>query len=121
MSPNNAVGAGQIIDPRLIDWGEDSRFAGVLVKTLLTAAANPQASVHLVRVPAGGMIGHHQHEHEIETAYVVKGSCTLELNGVTHPFYQGQIVVIAAGVEHAVFNNGVEAVEFLTLFTPPRS
>ncbi len=111
--------ATPIVDATAIEWGEHPRVAGIYVKKLLSADENPLASVNLVKVPEGGVVGHHMHVDQVETVYVLKGQCVLTIGGNEMPFNVGQIVALPAGVEHELRNAGSEPVELITFFTPP--
>ena len=51
----------QVVHAEEIAWTAHPRFSDILIKQMLTAAANPLASVSRVRVPPGGVIGWHRH------------------------------------------------------------
>jgi quercetin dioxygenase-like cupin family protein len=113
------AGSIKIADKEAGDWKEHPRFAGVLMKNLLTAADNPLANVNAVRVPPGRVIGLHLHGQQAETIYVIAGESVLNVAGVDLPFNAGQVAVVPGGVEHWLRNDSVETVELLTIFTPP--
>lgn len=98
---------------------EHPRFRNIWLKTLLTSAENPFASVNVVQVPVGGVIGLHHHPTQIETIYVLAGTSTFTVGGTETPFNSGQIVAVPIGMEHGLRNTGTEQVELLTFFTPP--
>jgi quercetin dioxygenase-like cupin family protein len=108
-----------IVDAMAIEWGEHPRVAGILMKQLLTASDNRLASVALVQVPPGSVVGLHSHTDQVETVYVLKGQSVLTLAETEMPFNAGQIVALPAGVEHELRNAGPEPVELITFFTPP--
>lgn len=110
--------------PRVADlmtgeWREHARFPGVYMKSLLTTADNPLASVNTVQVPPGGVIGRHRHKQQLETIWVIKGNAILTLDRTEVPIKDGQIIAIPIGLEHALRNEGQSPVELLTFFTPP--
>ena len=111
--------AHPIVDATAIEWGEHPRVAGIYVKKLLTADENPLANVNLVKVPKGGVVGHHMHVDQVETVYVLKGQCILTIGENEMPFRAGQIVALPTGVEHELRNVGSDPVELITFFTPP--
>ena len=113
--------ANLIVDATAMEWGEHPRVAGIYVKKLLTENENPLASVNLVKVPEGGIVGHHMHKDQVETVYILKGQCTLTIGGKDMPFNAGQIVALPAGLEHELRNAGSEPAELITFFTPPIS
>jgi quercetin dioxygenase-like cupin family protein len=112
--------------PRLADlaageWQEHARFPGIYMKGLLTSADNPLASVNVVRVPPGGVIGRHRHAQQLETVWVIRGESILTLDQTEVSLRDGQIIAIPMGLEHALRNEGEALVELLTFFTPPLS
>ena len=108
-----------VVDVEEVAWTGHPRFAGILMKQVLTSAANPLASVSRVRVPPGGVIGWHHHATQTETVYVLSGASTLTLGETAFPFGSGHIVAIPPGTEHTLTNAGPEPVELLCFFTPP--
>ena len=109
----------QVVNGEEIAWTAHPRFSDILMKQMLTSAANPLASVSRVRVPPSGVIGWHQHAAQTETVYVLAGHSTLTLDETPVPFSTGQIVAIPAGLKHRLENAGPETVELLCIFTPP--
>lgn len=112
--------------PRVADltageWQEHARFPGIRMKSLLTTADNPLASVNVVQVPPAGVIGRHRHAKELETIWIIKGEAVLTLDQTDLQLHDGQIVAIPIGLEHALRNEGSTPVELLTFFTPPLS
>jgi len=110
--------------PRIADltngeWQEHARFPGIYMKGLLTSADNPLASINVVQVPHGGIIGRHRHAQQFETIWVIKGNAILTLDQTEVPIRDGQIIAIPIGLEHALRNEGQSPVELLTFFTPP--
>jgi len=110
--------------PRVADlfageWQEHTRFSGIFMKSLLTPADNPLASVNVVQIPPDGKIGRHRHTQQFETVWVIRGAAILTLDQTDLPIRVGQIVAIPIGLEHAVRNEGQSLVELLTFFTPP--
>ena len=95
------------------------RFADILMKQMLTSAANPLASVSRVRVPPGGVIGWHSHATQTETVYVLAGDSTLTLAETPVRFGAGHIVAIPPATRHILLKDGPEPVELLCFFTPP--
>ena len=108
-----------VVAEEQVPWVAHSRFADVLMKQMLTSAANPLASVSRVRVPSGGVIGWHHHAAQTETVYVLAGDSTLTLGESPVRFCAGQIVAIPPATRHTLVNAGQEPVELLCIFTPP--
>ena len=110
--------------PRVADlatgeWQEHARFPGIYMKSLLTPADNPLASVNVVRVPPDGNIGRHRHPQQLETVWVIRGEAILTLDQADLSIRAGQIIAIPIGLEHALRNEDQSVVELLTFFTPP--
>lgn len=101
------------------EWKEHPRFRNIWMKVLLTSEDNSLASVNIVRVPPGSVIGRHHHPGQVETVYVLAGRSLLALGETEVPFSAGQIVAIPIALEHALRNEGTEPVDLLTFFTPP--
>jgi quercetin dioxygenase-like cupin family protein len=121
MAADNTAGAlpARFADAQAGEWGEHPRFAGVLLKGLLTSADNALASVNVVRVPPGREIGRHRHASQVETIYVLAGQGFFWLGAAEVPVRTGHIVAVPMGAEHGLRNPGAEPVELLTVFTPP--
>jgi quercetin dioxygenase-like cupin family protein len=117
----DVIQSSLVVQEQEIAWSSHPRFADILMKPLLTSAANPLASVSRVQVPPGGVIGWHQHTAQTETVYVLAGSSTLTLGQTRVPFEAGQIVAIPPGTEHTLHNASPDPVELLCFFTPPIS
>ena len=109
----------RIADLAMGEWQEHTRFPGIYMKSLLTSEDNPFASVNVVQVPSGRMIGHHHHAQELETVWIIKGEAILTLDQTDIHLSDGQIIAIPIGLEHALRNEGRVLVELLTFFTPP--
>ena len=108
-----------IADSSATEWVEHARFPGIYVRKLLTSHDNPLANLNEVLVPPGGLIGSHDHPHQVETVYVLAGESLLTMAGKETPFRAGQVVAIPMGIEHTLENVGAEDVHLLTIFTPP--
>jgi quercetin dioxygenase-like cupin family protein len=106
-------------DASAIEWTEHSRIKNIFMKTLLTSEDNPLANISLVKVPPGGEVTRHIHPKEVESIYVLAGQSTLFLGETEVTFNAGQVVAIPIGLEHGLRNEGAEAVELITFFTPP--
>ena len=109
----------RVVDLTVGEWQEHSRFPGIHMKSLLTPADNPLASVNVVRVPPGGSIGRHRHAQQLETVWVIRGNAILTLDQTEVFIKDGQIIAIPIGLEHALRNEGETPLELLTFFTPP--
>lgn len=111
--------APSIIDPAALPIAEHPRFAGIAMQQVFTQADHAFASVGLVFVPPGGVIGLHIHPQEIEVVHIRAGRAILTTEGVERLFSAGQFVAIPIGMEHGLRNAGEETVELITFFTPP--
>jgi mannose-6-phosphate isomerase-like protein (cupin superfamily) len=109
----------RVADLTVGEWLEHTRFPGISMKGLLTVLDNPFASVNVIQVPPGGKVGHHHHNQQFETVWVIRGNAILTLDQTEVSLKDGQIVAIPLGLEHALRNEGKTLVELLTFFTPP--
>jgi quercetin dioxygenase-like cupin family protein len=109
----------RVADLMMGEWQEHARFPGIYMKSLLTSEDNPLASVNVVQVPPGGMIGRHRHAQQLETVWIIKGEAILTLDQTDVNLKIGQVIAIPIGLEHALRNEGQSPVELLTFFTPP--
>ncbi len=107
-----------ILDPTDQPWAQHPRFPGIGMKQVFTKANHPFASLGLVLVPPGGVIGRHIHPHEIEVIHIRAGRAILVTGDAERPFHAGQFVAIPIGLEHGLRNEGSETVELITFFTP---
>jgi len=70
-------------------------------------------------VPVGSrMPAAHSHDGFEETAYVLEGTCTWTIDGVTGESGPGESVCIRRGQVHGFENRGDEDVRFLAIATP---
>jgi len=89
------------------------------LRDVVTAAANPDLSVHRGRIEAGGEIRPHVHEGQTETFYILAGQAICTMGEEKVPFSAGSCGVAPARVLHGLINAADEPVELLALFTPP--
>jgi mannose-6-phosphate isomerase-like protein (cupin superfamily) len=89
------------------------------LRDVVTAAINPDLSLHRGRIEVGGEIGLHTHEDRTETFYLLCGEALCTLDGQEHTFGPGCCVVAPPGVPHGLKNVGDEPVDLLAIFTPP--
>ena len=109
----------RVVDSQLETWGEHPRFAGVLLKQLLTSADNGLASVNMVRLGAGREIPHHTHPAHVETAFILSGKVYLWLGDREVLFSAGQVVAVPMNTVHGLRNPFEQDLEVLAMFTPP--
>jgi quercetin dioxygenase-like cupin family protein len=109
----------RIAEANAAGWREHPRFAGVMMQQLLTSADNNLASVNLVRLPAGRVIGHHTHPVQVETAYILEGQAWLFLGTREVLVTPGQVVAVPMNTEHGLRNTFEQDLVVLAVFTPP--
>ncbi len=64
----------------------------------------------------GCSIGYHVHENEMETFYIVKGTCEFDDNGTqTYTLTAGDVAYTAAGNGHSVRNTGTDELLMIAL------
>ncbi len=94
------------------------RTGGATTILLERAAGKPvAASAGYLEIAGGAAVPEHQHALEAELLYVLSGSGTMIVDGVTLPVGPTTVVQIPAGVPHAF--TAAEAVTALQFYTPP--
>lgn len=76
-------------------------------------------SVIQERMPAGTSEERHRHSRARQFFYVLKGTLTLEMEGVTHSLTAGTGIEVPAGAGHRAANQGPDEIEFLLVSQPP--
>ncbi len=81
--------------------------------------SNGSVTMFECSVPVGSrMPAAHSHDGFEETAYVLEGTCTWTIDGVTGESGPGESVCIRRGQVHGFENRGDEDVRFLAIATP---
>ncbi|MDL2214352.1 cupin domain-containing protein [Clostridia bacterium OttesenSCG-928-O13] len=68
-----------------------------------------------ITIPVGASIGHHVHENESETYYIMQGSGRYDDDGTTLDFAAGDMLFDAPGQGHSIENTGDVPVEMIAL------
>jgi quercetin dioxygenase-like cupin family protein len=68
-----------------------------------------------ITVAPGAALDYHRHEGEMESFYVVKGTCRVRDNEDTVVLREGDMLITPDGENHAVYNDGGEPVELIAL------
>ncbi len=76
-------------------------------------------SVIQERMPAGTSEERHRHSRARQFFYVLRGTLTLEMEGVTHSLTAGTGIEVPAGAAHTAANQGPDEIEFLLVSQPP--
>ncbi len=71
------------------------------------------------RMPPGTAEARHSHRAATQFFYVLRGTLSIEVEGVEQELSEGQGLVIRAGEAHQVLNRSAAAVEFLVVSNPP--
>ena len=69
---------------------------------------------HIVVNP-GCSIGYHDHQHETEFYYILRGEAVFNDDGTEVPVHPGDICATGFGQHHALENRGKEPVELIAL------
>ena len=97
------VSGGQKTDVRLCAWNTHKDFAGVSLKTVVTADQTTGLfTCHLVRIEAHCKIGLHTHPASIELHEVVTGNGVCLIDQEEVPYAPGTMAVIARNAPHEV-------------------
>jgi quercetin dioxygenase-like cupin family protein len=86
------------------------------MQRIVTGGEGGVANVHLAKT---GGLPPFFHTGYDEVYYVLSGSGTVTLNGKAHPLRPGSVVVIPAGVSHALEVDAGQELEFVIFGTPP--
>ena len=109
-----------VVHDEEVAWTAHPRFSDILMKQMLTSAANPPASVSRVQVPPGGVIGWHQHADADRDCVCPGGRQHADPWRNLGPFRCRPDRGDPGGPQHtALDNDGPETVELLCFFTPP--
>jgi quercetin dioxygenase-like cupin family protein len=93
-------------------------FAGVRLARLVDAEAGGGAlSTLLVALAPGARMLPHRHDHQTEQHLVLAGAGRLDLDGRTHEYRPGSLVVVPEGHEHSVTADE-EGMMLLAVFSP---
>ena len=88
------------------------------VQRVVTGGEGGIANVHVVNVTKGLT---HVHAGYDEVYYVLSGTGTITLDAKVKPLRPGSVVVIPAGIPHALEADVGEELEFVIFGTPPVS
>jgi quercetin dioxygenase-like cupin family protein len=86
------------------------------VQRIVSGGVGGVANVHVVTVTEGGR---HSHQEYDEVYYVLKGEGTITLAAESHQLRPGAVVVIPAGIPHALKALPGQQLEFVIFGTPP--
>jgi mannose-6-phosphate isomerase-like protein (cupin superfamily) len=86
------------------------------MQRIVTGGAGGVANVS---VAATGGLPPFLHTGYDEVYYVLSGAGTVKLNGTAHPLRPGSVVVIPAGVSHALEVDAGQELEFVIFGAPP--
>ena len=86
------------------------------VRRIVTAGEGGVANVHVINVTEGGR---HFHAAYDEVYYVIRGEGSITLGTEEHALRPGAVVVIPAGVPHALQAAPHQQLEFIIFGTPP--
>jgi mannose-6-phosphate isomerase-like protein (cupin superfamily) len=89
------------------------------MQRIVTGGEGGVANVHVAKVTKNLPTFFHTGYDEIY--YLLSGSGTVTLDGQTHPLRPGCVVVIPAGVTHALDADSGQELEFVIFGTPPMS
>ena len=98
----------------------EKRFGGegkITMKPLLTPEefrGKGRVFSHTVVFP-GSSIGHHTHQGDFETYYILKGEGVVNDNGVKTPVKAGDVVCTRDSESHGLENTGTENIELIAL------
>ena len=68
-----------------------------------------------ITLEPGCSIGYHQHEHDSEIFYFVKGEGIYNDNGTEKPVKAGDVTICPVGESHGIANRGEETLELVAV------
>lgn len=89
------------------------------LRDLVTAAVNPDLSVHLGRLEPGGEIYVHTHDTQTETFHILSGQAVCTMGDKKIEYGPGTCGTAPPGIPHGLKNEGQEPVVLMAMFTPP--
>lgn len=72
----------------------------------------------LATFPSGSDPGSHKHEIQEEIVYILEGSGRMVFEHEEIRLEPGVTIYIPPGIDHAVINDGDQAIKLITLFSP---
>jgi mannose-6-phosphate isomerase-like protein (cupin superfamily) len=102
-----------------IDWQPHPRLRGIRIKSLENSETYSEASVTLVQVDPGVVIGLHSHGEGHETAFVLSGQGVLGLPEGEVVLGPGDGVTVPPKTPHTLRNSGEEPMQILAIHIPP--
>jgi quercetin dioxygenase-like cupin family protein len=73
------------------------------------------------RIEVGNERRPHSHADFTQIALVISGNGLFQMGDIDHEVGPGTVLIIPAGTEHSILNNGTEPIYNLDIFGPPRS
>lgn len=71
--------------------------------------------IMMIKVEKGASIGYHTHETNSEIIYVLKGTATVNYDGVTELVHAGEATYCPKGHSHGLTNEQEETLEFFAV------
>ena len=68
-----------------------------------------------ITIPAGTVLGYHEHHGESETYYIISGEGEYNDNGTIRPVKKGDMTFTPNGSGHGMTNHGTEDLVFIAL------
>lgn len=92
-------------------WGENCD-GWHLVRT-------PELAIIQERMPPGTSEARHFHHQARQFFFILAGDGVLEVDGRLHPLAARQVMEVAPGIPHQLFNRGTTDLHFLVISQPP--
>jgi len=94
-----------------------TRNPGVEMRVLMEPAEMYEAGrlYACITVAPGASLSYHEHKGELESFYIVKGTCRVEDNHETAYLKEGDVMITPHDHGHAVYNDSAEPVDLIAL------
>lgn len=66
-----------------------------------------------------GYVDRHKHAVQEQIYYILRGEGLMEIDGTEHVVRPNDYIFLPPGVEHAIYNTGLEDLVFFVITTPP--
>ena len=94
-----------------------TRSPGVDIQALVESDQMYEAGRLFARITIapGASLAYHRHDDEMESFYVLKGTCRIQDNNETAYLTPGDVLITPTGQAHSVTNESTESVELIAL------
>ncbi len=122
VKPRKAAGAAFIRNTAEVLWEEPPGHFGGAYSKMLVRPETSDARLIDYRISSYQPKAHvapHRHQAQEQVYHVLEGRGLMELDGERRVVGPHDVIFIPPGVEHAIYNTGLQDLVFLVVTTPP--